>query len=231
MALGTELSYFQFLELPENARSLDNFTRHMTAKDVKNKAWFSVVDLASIFGPTEQLSPDQVLMVDIGGNVGHDILAFERAHSNFPGKLVLQDLPQVLEKLERPSSSKLRIMPHDFFLPQPVIAAKVYYMHHVLHDWPDDKCRLVLSNIVPALERDYSKILIHDAIIPSQGAGWQVTGSDLCMLALACAAERTAAQWRLLLGDVGLKLVKIWDCDGSPEKIIEAELDDEPDEI
>lgn len=223
--MNTNLHYFEWINLPEHTEQLAHMSGHMTAKTIGMKRWFSVVDLAAIFGLPDQLDPNAALMVDIGGSVGHDILAFENAHEGrFPGKLVLEDLPLVVSTAALPSSSSIEVVAHDFFTPQPVQGAKAYYLHMVLHDWPDDKCREILLNIIPALKKGYSKILINDAVIPAKGAGWQETGIDLIMMVCHAATERTEKHWHELLESVGLKIAKIWDCEGSPEKVVEAVL-------
>jgi hypothetical protein len=46
------------------------------------------------------------------------------------------------------------------------------------------------------------------------------------MLMMVChsSAERREKQWRALIESAGLKISKIWDCGGAPEKLIEVEL-------
>jgi hypothetical protein len=44
------------------------------------------------------------------------------------------------------------------------------------------------------------------------------------MLSVHAARERTESDWAELVGDVGLKITKIWPCNGEPEKIIELDL-------
>ena len=57
-----------------------------------------------------------------------------------PGRLVLQDRPSVIEGIEQ-LDPIIERMEYDFYLEQPLKAARAYYMHSVLHDWPDDVCR------------------------------------------------------------------------------------------
>lgn len=66
------------------------------------------------------LDPDAVFLVDIGGNIGHDIAEFHQKHPDVPGRLILQDLPPVIEQIEE-LGSKIERMPYDFFTPQPII--------------------------------------------------------------------------------------------------------------
>lgn len=63
--------------------------------------------------------PDAALLVDIGGSLGHDLVQFHRLNPNHPGKLVLQDLPIVIEQLEDLDES-VTPMVYDFLDEQPV---------------------------------------------------------------------------------------------------------------
>ena len=73
--------------------------------------------------PTEQLiadsKPEDVLVVDIGGNIGHDMESFRHKHPDAPGRLVLQDTPEAIGQIKSLDPSIERV-PHDFFKPQPV---------------------------------------------------------------------------------------------------------------
>jgi hypothetical protein len=62
---------------------------------------------------------DSVLLVDIGGNQGHDLMTFRKRYPKIPGRLILQDLPEPIDKILPPLES-IEVMPYDFFTPQPV---------------------------------------------------------------------------------------------------------------
>ena len=104
--------------------------------------------------------------------------------------------------------------------------ARVYFMHSVLHDWPDADCRRILQHIAAAMKVGYSKLLINENVIPDMGASWQVTSLDWIMMGLAASRERTEAQWRELLQSAGLTVVGIWTKEAHVESLIEAVLDD-----
>lgn len=129
----------------------------------------------------------------------------------------IQDLDPTIERLS-----------HDFHDEQPIKGARAYYMHSVMHDWPNHICRSILSRIAQAMKPGYSKILINDSLIPSMGAQWENTACDVNMMTLLSALERTESQWYELIegGGLGLKIVKIWTC-GLPgvEALIECELE------
>ena len=59
------------------------------------KSWMDV------FRPDEliqgQKGSDVPLLVDIGGGLGTDVMEFRRRYPNVPGKVVLQELPAVVE--------------------------------------------------------------------------------------------------------------------------------------
>lgn len=97
-------------------------------------------------------------------------------------------------------------------------------MHSCLHDWPDSKAHDILINLKPGLTKGYSKLLIHEHVIPDKGAHWLSTGLDIVMMVNFSAKERTEQNWRALLESSGFKIVKIWTCEPDVESLIEAEL-------
>jgi hypothetical protein len=117
-------------------------------------------------------------------------------------------------------------MPYDFHTPQPVKGARAYYLHSVLHDWPDEVCVDILKQVVGGMKRGYSKLLINENIIPSQGADWQATGLDILMASLLSSKERTEEDWYALIegSGLGMKISGIWSMKGSQESLIECEL-------
>lgn len=167
---------------------------------------------------------DAVLLVDIGGGLGHDLEDFKGKYPQLPGRLILQERPEVIAQI---TETKQSIEPtvHDFFTPQPVKGAKAYYLHSVLHDWDDETSIKILKQIVSAMEKGYSKLLIHELVVPDAGASWSITSMDWLMMALGAVRERTEKQWHDLLASGGLRIVKVWTYEQGTESLIEAELD------
>ena len=60
----------------------------------------------------------EVLFVDVGGGIGHQCIAFKQAFPHLPGRLILQDLPQVLQHAI--PAEGVEPMAHDLFSPQTV---------------------------------------------------------------------------------------------------------------
>ena len=82
-------------------------------------------------------------------------------------------------------------------------------MRGVLHDFPDDTCRLILQNIIPAMSKE-SAILIDDMVLPDVNVHWQATQIDLTMMCALAGMERTREQWLALLDSVGLRIAQIY---------------------
>ena len=62
---------------------------------------------------------ETVFLVDVGGGKGHDLQELHQKHPKLPRQLVLQDQPDVLIDATG-LDSKIRLMEHDFFTPQPI---------------------------------------------------------------------------------------------------------------
>lgn len=61
---------------------------------------------------------DEVLVVDVGGGVGHDLLGFRARHPEIKGRLVLEDLPHIIQAVGE--ADGIELVEHDFYTPQPV---------------------------------------------------------------------------------------------------------------
>ncbi|TQN69524.1 O-methyltransferase mpaG [Colletotrichum shisoi] len=201
------------------------FAQHMGAYRQGRPSWMD----EGMYPVKERLingfdhSGDGVLLVDVGGSFGHDIDEFRRKQPSAPGRLVVQDLPSVIGQIEKLDDGIER-MGHDFFDEQPIKGARAYYMHSVLHDWPDDKCKEILCRTTAAMKPGYSRLLVNENCIPDTGADWQNTGQDIMMLTLVSSRERTRVEWRDLLEKAGLRIVNIYGGGNGVESLIECEL-------
>lgn len=72
------------------------------------------------------------------------------------------------------------------------------------------------------MDRDHSKVILNELVIPDKGANQLTAQLDLTMMAVLSAMERTERQWHELLGSVGLKITNIWTDTPEAESIIEA---------
>ncbi|PYI02936.1 S-adenosyl-L-methionine-dependent methyltransferase [Aspergillus sclerotiicarbonarius CBS 121057] len=213
-----------FARLQQSPAYFEAFTGHMEAWTAWKSPWTEIYDTASLLHNTE-LNDGSAFLVDIGGNTGIDISHLVKKHPNLLREsLILQDLPEIISGIQTPVGDKITAMAHDFFLPQPVQGSKIYFMHAVLHDWPDDKAKKILTNTKTAMRKGYSKLLIYDIVLPPTKASMSQATMDVQMMSLLAASERTEADWRRLIDDVGLRICGFWPDPQLYEMVIEVEV-------
>ena len=62
---------------------------------------------------------DAVLLVDVGGGMGHDLEDFKARFPNLKGRLIVQERPEVISQIVGLSPG-IELTEHDFFKSQPV---------------------------------------------------------------------------------------------------------------
>lgn len=90
------------------------------------------------------------------------------------------------------------------------------------HDWSDEKCRAILLALKPAMIPGYSKVLLQETVVPSQGAALLTTAADLVMMCGLAGRERTEKGFNDLVQSVGMKIIGIYTRAPGEESIIEA---------
>src|SRR3989441_4467006 len=162
------------------------------------------------------------LVVDVGGGRGDQIVSILRANPTLKG--ILFDLPQVAadaraylkasgvaDRCELRTGSAFESIPRG---------GDVYVMSRVLHDWPDDKAALLLSNCRKAISEG-GILLIRDSVLPHGDVASQAKQMDLTMLIMTGGHERSAEEWRTLLAASRFALGKVHRT-SSPFDLIEA---------
>lgn len=168
---------------------------------------FAMESLASMF--PDSIVTDQydwaalgsALVVDVGGGKG---LACQALARHFTGlKFIVQDLEATAHAGRAQCSPdmlpRIEYTTHDFFTPQPVVGAEVYFFRAIMHNWPDKYCMQILRALVPAMRKG-SRVIIHDPHTPDpKTAGWwaerQARGSNLRMKVLFNSHDREAGEW------------------------------------
>jgi hypothetical protein len=92
--------------------------------------WVDVFQPESLL-PTARTGEEDVLLVDVGGNQGHDLKMFQEHRGKLPGRLILQDLPQAVKKHEEPPEG-IEVMAYDFFTTQPIKGSYISSQHILL---------------------------------------------------------------------------------------------------
>ncbi|OAP63231.1 hypothetical protein AYL99_02458 [Fonsecaea erecta] len=165
------------------------------------------------------LAPGSVV-VDVAGNAGH--CAVPIAETTDPSvTVVVQDLPQVVAAARDPATSvvpvplrpRVAFMAHDYFTPQPVRGAAVYFLRMVMHNHSDALAVRVLRQIVPAMA-PASRIVVMDQVMPPavgllpEPLERIKRSQDLQMMLLLNAKERDEAEWADLFAKAGEGLVE-----------------------
>jgi hypothetical protein len=110
------LHYFDWLSQRPKVQSAFNTTMAI-ARQGRGPEWFD-------FYPVEErlsipnVDAASILLVDIGENVGHDLINFHEKFPNLPGRLIFEDLPQVVASAQHLPKG-IEGIGHDFFQSQP----------------------------------------------------------------------------------------------------------------
>ncbi|KAJ5586890.1 S-adenosyl-L-methionine-dependent methyltransferase [Penicillium hispanicum] len=206
-AFGTKLHHFEWLAQHPDEQHAFNTVMETGNRTVEGEQWYD-------FYPWEERlasDADRVLLVDIGGGKGHDLARFKEK-KNPAGRLIVQDLPEVIQDIQAPHAQGIEAQGYSMFDPQPVRGAKAYYMRTVLHDWPDKQALQALQRIREAMAED-SVLLINENTVPETGVPRFSASVDLIMMSMFSSLERTEMQWLSLLERAQFKVVKVWRAD------------------
>ncbi len=151
-------------------------------------------------------------ITDVGGGTG--ALLSEILFENSELKGVLAELPEViaeakafLDKLKFNGRIKTTIC--DFFKEIPE-GSDAYLLSHILHDWNDEQCELILTNLKKAMGEN-SKLLLCEMVIPESNTPSITTLLDLEMLVMTGGKERTLDEYGILLNKTGFKITNIFE--------------------
>lgn len=148
----------------------------------------------------------QPVFVEINGHTGAQATRFKQKYPHVPGRLILQNIQPILDKISEESASGIEKIAYDFLSVPPVHGAKFYYAQRVFHNLAPQEAQKLLLLIKEAMLPE-SRLLIDEAVPPETGADYLASAIDLTMLEAFGAVERTESQWRRLLEEVGLELV------------------------
>jgi acetylserotonin N-methyltransferase len=143
--------------------------------------------------------------VDLGGGTGHLVMA---AVSRYPGlRAAVFDLPAAIEFAREFVDDRVELIAGDFFrdtLPE----ADLYGLGRILHDWSEDKIRLLLDRIHAALPAG-GGLLIAEMLLDDDKRGpVDAHMQSLNMLVCTEGRERSPAEYRSLLESAGFTAVQ-----------------------
>lgn len=111
-----------FAWLSERAEHFERFVSLMSGYRQGKRSWMDegFYPVAERLGPdVEYDDKDAVLLVDVGGGLGHDLEELKATYPGLQGRLVLQDQPEVIAQTSK-ASDGIDLTAHNFFTPQPV---------------------------------------------------------------------------------------------------------------
>jgi len=153
-------------------------------------------------------------IVDVGGGYGHMMeVLVQQCPNLLRNKPVVFDLPQVLDDVKE-RNENVEYVKGSFFDVDTIPEADVYFLKHILHDWSDDYCVIILKNLAAKLNEE-GRMLVYDTVLPAPGEeGDPVVTKlqfylDLSMMGLTGGKERTRPQWLKLGQDAGFNLVRV----------------------
>ncbi len=161
-------------------------------------------------------------IVDVGGGQGELISAILKANPNMQG--VLFDLPSAIEGARRlveseGVSDRCELVAGSFFESVPA-GGDAYVLQGVIHNWNDSDATAILQKCRQGI-RDNGRILIVDHVVPTGNDPSPGKMSDITMMVLVGALERTESEFRGLLDAAGFRLTKVITTQGP--SIIEGE--------
>ncbi len=164
------------------------------------------------------------LMVDVGGAHGMLLASVLQAYPQLRG--ILFDLPEVVAGagpvLEAKGvADRCQALGGDFFRAVP--AGDAYLLKWIVHDWPDEKARTILSRCREAMAPG-GKVFVIESVLPPDGERSFAHLRDLNMLVLLSAQERTLSEFEALFDAAGLRLEEVlWLNDQERAMLVAAE--------
>lgn len=161
-------------------------------------------------------------IVDVGGGPGPLLAAILAAAPGSRG--VLYDLPRVVAHApdllcRQKIADRVEIAAGSFFDSVPG-GGDAYILKNILHDWSDQKAVQILRNVRMAAGPRAAVLLI-ELVIPNHDRDFPGKWADLEMLLNLGARERTAAEYRRLLSQAGLRMTRVVPT-ASPLSVVEA---------
>lgn len=124
----------------------------------------------------------------------------------------LFDLPGVAERARQGLaadglSDRCTVESGSFFKAVPP-GYDTYLLKHVLHDWDDAQCTIILESVRRAIAKA-GRLLVLEQIVPDGNEPAMSKEWDIAMLALLAGRERKESEYRRLLARAGFELTRV----------------------
>ena len=141
---------------------------------------------------------------DIGGGQGHLLSHLLSKHNHLNGTIL--ELEPVVNNQESSWSNKMGLQDWCKYIKgnmfEQVPSADLYIMKMILHDWNDDECKKILSNIHKSAA-DKSTIFLVEHLVPDPSTPHFSKLFDIHMMCATTGRERTVEEYKSLLNQSG----------------------------
>jgi acetylserotonin N-methyltransferase len=149
-------------------------------------------------------------IADLGSATGHLPIAACQAWPQLRGIVfdMAKILPAAEEQIEKSGlSDRITVHAGDFFT-DPLPAADLYALGRILHDWPEEKIRLLLGRIFDHLPPGGGLLIAEKLIYEDRSGPVGAQMQSLSMLVCTEGRERSFSEYHTLLTETGFTLVE-----------------------
>ncbi|EJD00229.1 S-adenosyl-L-methionine-dependent methyltransferase [Fomitiporia mediterranea MF3/22] len=180
--------------------------------------------------------PEDGIVVDVGGGLGHVSLEIAKAHPRL--RIVLEDRPLVVEEAKRfwkenlpghVSDGHMQFIGTDFFDAQPQLPGpvSVFLLRMIIHDWSDKYAIMLLRRLRDAAGPSTKLVIIDNILDYACGSGDEIErppapllsnmgganavsySADVAVFGVLNAGDRTIGGFKDILSSSGWKLQEI----------------------
>lgn len=223
-AFQTDLDFWEYLCLPENAEMKRDFDGAMVANTQR-----IANHLISDF-PWKQYPNAHI--VDVGAGMGQLLAHLLQAFPTYTG--VVFDLPVTTETAEKywkqhyaPLATRASFTGGSFFESIPS-GGDLYILKHIIHDWNDQECKQILTKVAEAMRQTPSKranVLVIERIYDFPPKHTTIADLDMMMMTLISGREREVDEFKAVFESAGLKFEEEVEL-GSDVSVLRAVLQD-----
>lgn len=221
-AIKQNKSPYELLEDKEMFETLDKSADKFSTF---NKMMSSVSKQLELTGVFEKVfsKNDCLEIVDVGGGTGTIIQKALEYYINSKGTII--DLAQARKDAEERLvqcglSKRCSFQEGDFFKPIEK-RGDLYILSRVLHDWDEEKAKLILNDVVSAMSSD-SRLVVIDEVISQRSDSNALKGyiCDIQMWVFCNGRERTYQEFVDLFDKAGLEIESVVDIDNGTSGLV-----------
>ncbi|CAN9461861.1 unnamed protein product [Alternaria alternata] len=197
MYYQTELDFYRYCATQDTATG-SRFSRAMEQVASASLHFFEAAY------PLQRLA-SSMLIIDVAGGIG--IASIFLAEKLPKQRFLVTDYQSVIEqgKATCPAHLRARVqyVAHDMFEPYHNLgfeknSERVFLLKQILHDWSDDQCVTILSNILDCFGPS-DRLLIIDSVKPVEGTGLSTAMSEIMVMSTFGGRHRNYAEFQTLV--------------------------------